>query len=331
MKPIKLIFLLLISTIVSNIYAQQIDNNPSIPVDTTYNILRVHRQIKKDYPYAVPVKDSIPAGVVAFRDLVYAHMPETPFGARDLHLDVFRPEEEGSLPALVLVHGGGWRAGDRSMQVPLAQMIASRGFVTVTVEYQLSLEAKFPAAVHNIKAAIRWMRANAEKYGIDPGRIAIGGASAGGQLAMLVGMTPGVESFEGNMGNESYSSAVQAVIDIDGVVDFMAPMSLNLNRKPDSPDIFWLEGSFYDRPDRWKDASSIYWANEKSVPVLFLNSGFSRFHAGQDELIGMMKEWGIYTEVHKFDVKVHPFWLFHPWIEPTSMHMVAFLQKIFNN
>lgn len=331
MKPIKLIFLLLISTIVSNIYAQQIDNNPSIPVDTTYNILRVHRQIKKDYPYAVPVKDSIPAGVVAFRDLVYAHMPETPFGARDLHLDVFRPEEEGSLPALVLVHGGGWRAGDRSMQVPLAQMIASRGFVTVTVEYQLSLEAKFPAAVHNIKAAIRWMRANAEKYGIDPGRIAIGGASAGGQLAMLVGMTPGVESFEGNMGNESYSSAVQAVIDIDGVVDFMAPMSLNLNRKPDSPDIFWLEGSFYDRPDRWKDASSIHWANEKSVPVLFLNSGFSRFHAGQDELIGMMKEWGIYTEVHKFDVKVHPFWLFHPWIEPTSMHMVAFLQKIFNN
>lgn len=330
MKHFQFVILFFLTFSVADVWAQ-FDYSGKIPKDTTYNILRVHRQIKKDYPYAVPVKDSIPAGVVAFRDLVYAHMPETPFGARDLHLDVFRPEEEGSLPALVLVHGGGWRAGDRSMQVPLAQMIASRGFVTVTVEYQLSLEAKFPAAVHNIKAAIRWMRANAEKYGIDPDRIAIGGASAGGQLAMLVGMTPGVESFEGNMGNESYSSAVQAVIDIDGVVDFMAPMSLNLNRKPDSPDIFWLEGSFYDRPDRWKDASSIYWANEKSVPVLFLNSGFSRFHAGQDELIGMMKEWGIYTEVHKFDVKVHPFWLFHPWIEPTSMHMVAFLRKIFDN
>lgn len=300
-----------------------------IPRDTTYSIARVHRQIKNDYPYAIPVKDSLPNGVLGERNLVYATLPETPFGKRDLHLDIFRPEKLGKYPALILVHGGGWRAGDKSMEVPMAQMIASEGFVTVAVEYQLSLEAKYPAAVHNIKAAIRWMRANAEKYNIDPDRIAISGTSAGGQLAMLVGMTPGIEKMEGTMGNGQYSSSVQAIIDIDGVVDFMAPSSLNLNRKPDSPDIFWLEGSFYDRPDRWKEASSIFWANEKSVPVLFLNSGFSRFHAGQDELIGMMNEWGIYTEVHKFDVKVHPFWLFHPWVDQSVDYMVGFLNKTF--
>ena len=326
MKQFQFVIMLFLVFSVTDLLAQ-FDYSGKIPKDTTYNIPRVHRQIKKDYPYAVPVKDSLPVGVAAFRDLVYTHLPETPFGPRDLHLDVFRSEKEGKLPALILVHGGGWRAGDRSMQIPLAQMIASRGFVTVTVEYQLSLEAKFPAAVHNIKAAIRWMRANAETYGIDPDRIAIGGASAGGQLAMLVGMTPGVERFEGTMGNEGFSSAVQAVIDIDGVVDFMAPMSLNLNRKPDSPDIFWLEGSFYDRPERWKEASSIFWANEKSVPVLFLNSGFSRFHAGQDELIGMMTEWEIYTEVHKFNVQVHPFWLFHPWVDESAEFIVSFLNK----
>lgn len=326
MKLIRmLVFFFMILPAVSAL--AQFDYSGAFPLDTTYNIPRVHRQIKKDYPYAIPVKDSLPEGVVAFRNLVYAHLPETPFGPRELHLDVFRPEKEGKLPALILVHGGGWRAGDRSMQVPLAQIIASKGFVTVTVEYQLSLEAKFPAAVHNIKATIRWMRANAEKYGIDATRIAIGGASAGGQLAMLVGMTPGIESFEGNMGYESFSSTVQAVIDIDGVVDFMAPMSLNLNRKPDSPDIFWLEGSFYDRPERWKEASSIFWANEKSAPVLFLNSGFSRFHAGQDELIGMMTEWGIYTEVHKFNVQVHPFWLFHTWVDESADFIVSFLNK----
>lgn len=304
-------------------------NYPPIPRDTTFSIARVHRQVKKDYPFARPVKDSLPAGVTAFRDVVYATLPNTPYGKRDLHVDIFKPEKAGKYPALVLIHGGGWRAGDKSMETPMAQAIAAKGFVTVAVEYQLSLEAKYPAAVHNIKAAIRWLRANAETYNIDPQKIVISGESAGGQLAMLVGMTSGVEKFEGNMGITGYSSAVQAIIDVDGVVDFMAPTSLNLERKPDSPDAFWLEGTFYERPDRWKEASSIFWANNKTVPIMFLNSGFSRFHAGQDELIGMMNEWKIYTEVHKFDVQIHPFWLLHPWADETVNYMVAFMKKIF--
>lgn len=311
-----------------SVLAQNQVTFPPIPRDTTYSIARVHRQIKKDYPYAIPVKDSLPKGVVGERNLVYATLPETPFGKRDFHLDIFHPDKPGKYPALILVHGGGWRAGDKSMEVPMAQMIASKGYVAVAVEYQLSLEAKYPAAVHNIKAAIRWVRANAEKYNIDANRIAISGTSAGGQLAMLVGMTNGIEKFEGIMGNAGYSSAVQSVIDIDGVIDFMAPSSLNLKRNPDSPDVAWLGGSFYEKPEIWKEASSIFWANEKSVPILFLNSGFSRFHAGQDELIGMMTEWGIYTEVHKFDVKVHPFWLFHPWVDQSVGYMIDFLNKV---
>ena len=144
---------------------------------------------------------------------------------------------------------------------------------------------------------------------------------------MLAGLTGNVKSKEGDHGHEDYSSAAQAIIDIDGVVDFMAPMSLNLDRKPDSPDIEWLGGSFYERPDIWKDASPIFWANKNSPPILFINSGYSRFHAGQDELIGMMKEWGIPTEVHKFDVQVHPFWLFEPWMPQTVDYMEAFLRK----
>lgn len=313
-----------------SVLAQNQVTFPSIPRDTTYSIARVHRQIRKDYPYAIPVKDSLPKGVVAERNLVYATLPVTSFGKRDLHLDLFHPEKPGKYPAVIMVHGGGWRAGDKAMEVPMAQMIASRGYVTVAVEYQLSLEAKYPTAVHNIKAAIRWMRANAEKYNIDTDRIVISGTSAGGQLAALVGMTTRIEKFEGTLGNNEFSSSVQAVIDIDGVVDFMAPSSLNLKRNSDSPDIAWLGGSFYEKPEIWKEASSIFWANQKSVPVLFLNSGFSRFHAGQDELIGMMNEWGIYTEVHKFDVKVHPFWLFHPWVDQSVEYMVYFLNKVLN-
>lgn len=301
-----------------------------IPRDTSYNVATVYRQIRNQYPMAVPANDSVPKGVRAERNLVYATLPETPYGKRDLHLNVFWPMKSGKLPALVMVHGGGWRSGTKEMEVPMAQLLAAKGFVTIPVEYRLSLEAKYPAAVHNIKAAIRWVKANAEKFGIDTAKIAVSGTSAGGQLAALVGLTNGLASFEGAGGNNEMSSRVHAIVDIDGVIDFMAPASLNLKRQPNSPDVEWLGGSFETAPLRWKEASPIFWATEQTtVPILFLNSGFSRFHAGQDELIGMMKEWNVYHEVHKFNIKVHPFWLFHPWVDQTVDYMDAFLKKVF--
>lgn len=300
-----------------------------IPRDTSYNVRKVYSQIKKNFPYATPALDEVPAGVIAERNLVYSTLPQTPFGKRDLHVDVFRPAKKGKYPALIMVHGGGWRSGEKSMQVPMAEMLATKGFVTVPVEYQLLLEAKYPAAVHNIKAAIRWVKANAEKYNVDTSKIAISGCSAGGQLASLVGLTNGVEKFEGTMGNNSYSSKVHTAIDIDGVISFIAPNSLNLNRTKSSPDVEWLGGTFIEKPETWKEASAAYWANERSIPMLFLNSGYSRFHAGQDELIGQFKEWGIYHEVHQFNVKIHPFWLFHPWVDESVNYMADFMNKVF--
>jgi len=303
--------------------------NKPIPRDTSYNVKRVHGQIKKEYPYAIPVPDQTPTSVAEARDLIYAHLPQTPFGPRDLHLDIFHPRKKGKYPALVMVHGGGWRSGEKSMQVPLAQLIAAKGFVTIPVEYQLSLEASYPAALHNLKAAIRWVKAHANEYDIDTTKIAISGCSAGGQLASLVGLTNDFPQFEGSMGNHlGISSKVNAIVDIDGTVNFLAPSSLNLQRKSDSPDAAWLGGLFHEKPLVWKEASPAYWATEKSVPMLFLNSGYSRFHAGQDELVGQYQEWGIYHEVHQFNVKVHPFWLFHPWADESAMYIADFLKKV---
>jgi pectinesterase len=323
LKMYKLTFLLVLAGACAK--AQQ----KPIPVDSSYSVANVYKQIHKDFPYAVPAIDSVPANVVAHRNLVYTTLPQTAFGKRDLHLDVFTPAAKGTYPALIMIHGGGWRSGTRSMQVPMAQMLAAKGFVTIPVEYQLSLEAKYPAAVFNIKSAIRWVKANAAKYNIDTNRIAISGCSAGGQLASLVGITNGLPQFEGDHGNKGISSNVKAIVDIDGVLDFLAPSSLNLVRKPNSPDIEWLGGSFETHPLIWKEASAIYWAKPTTaLPILFLNSGYSRFHAGQDELIGMMKEWNIYTQVHKFDVMVHPFWLFHPWVDETVTITAGFLNKV---
>jgi acetyl esterase/lipase len=316
--------------IVLNALAQQVfSQNNNVPRDTTYSVSNVYKLIHRDFPMAVSAKDSVPNGVVANRNIVYSTLDSTPFGKRDLHLDIFRPQKEGRYPLLVMIHGGGWRSGTKEMQVPMAEMLAAKGFVTIPVEYQLSLEAKYPAAVYNIKSAIRWIRANANKYQIDTARIAISGCSAGGQLAALVGLTRGVELFEGDQGNKGQSSGVKAIIDIDGVIDFLAPGSLNLKRQPNSPDIEWLGGSYELKPSTWKEASPIFWANESTaVPMMFLNSGFSRFHAGQDELIGMMKELKMYTEVHLFDIKMHPFWLFHPWADQTVSFMDGFLKKV---
>lgn len=279
---------------------------------------------------AVIAKDSLPASVRAERNLVYASLPHTPYGKRNLHADIFRPKKAGRFPAVIMIHGGGWRSGTRSMQVPMAEMLAAKGFVTITAEYQLSLEAGFPAAVYNIKAAIRWLRLHGEKYQIDTSQMAIFGCSAGGQLAALVGLSNGVKSLEGTQGVTAGKSHINAIIDIDGVINFMAPASLDKPRKINSADVSWLGGNFEQRPAVWKAASAAYWANKQTaIPMLFINSGFSRFHAGQDELIGMMKEWGIYTAVHKFDVQMHPFWLFHPWVDITVDYTTTFLRKVF--
>ena len=300
-----------------------------IPKDTSYTTRSVYLKIKKDFPYAIPVPDSLPDNVNAYRDQIYAQVPNSPFGKRELKLDVFSPKNANKLPALIMIHGGGWRSGNKSMEVPLAQLIAARGFVTVAVEYQLSLEAPYPAAVHNIKAAIRWIKSNANRYGIDTNKIAISGTSAGGQLAALIGTTNNIRMLEGTLGSVGTTSTIHAIIDIDGVINFLAPSSLNLPRKSDSADIAWLGGNYLQQPEIWKEASAANWANEKTVPMLFINSGFSRFHAGQDELIGSLKEWGVYHEVYQFNVKIHPFWLFHPWADETANYMVSFLQKVF--
>ncbi len=328
-KIILLIAFICITTF--SLKAQMNNKGKNIPRDTSFTVYQTFMNIRKNFPEAKPAKPILPKGVIEERELVYTVLNDSINTNRELHLDLFRPTKTGTYPALLMIHGGGWRSGDKSLQIPMAMKIAANGYVTVAVEYQLSLEAKYPQAVYNIKSAIRWLRANAAKYGIDPNHIAISGCSAGGQLAALTGMTNGVKRFEGNQGNMEYSSAIQAVIDIDGVLDFMAPNSLNLERKPNSPDIEWLGGSFTEKPAIWKEASSIFWVNEKSPPVLFLNSGFSRFTAGQNEMIGMLNEYGIYNEVHKFDVKMHPFWLFHPWFEPTVGYMVHFLDKIFKS
>ncbi len=295
------------------------------PVDTSYTVYQTYHKLKKNYPDIKIVYPSYNKNIKFTENVVY----KTVNTNRSLHLDVYQPTKKGKYPALIMIHGGGWRSGNKEMQRPLAQKIAEHGFVTISLEYRLSLEAKYPAAIHDIKAAIRFVKENAEKYSIDTTKIAIEGESAGGHLAMLVAMSNGVEHFEGNKSGSKSSSSVHAAINVDGIVSFLMPGSLSPERKSNSPDAFWLGGTFAEKPLVWKEASPLFYAGKNSVPALFISSSVPRFHAGRDELIDMLNQYGVYSESFTIKGSPHSFWLFDPWFEPTIKYMVNFLKKIF--
>jgi acetyl esterase/lipase len=329
MKTI-LLFIALISLGLSFSVSAQERGENVIPRDTSFTPYQAWIKIRKEFPQAKIVLSNQPKGVIAAYNVVYTTLPDTPFGKRKLHLDIFRPEQPGKYPALLLVHGGGWRSGDRSMENPMAQFIAARGYVTATVEYRLSPEALYPAAIGDIRAAVRFLRSQAGKYKIDAEKMAISGTSAGGQLAALIGMTPDITIFDGTEVATQVSVKLQAIIDIDGVLDFRDPNESGKDNDPAKPSAgaYWFGATYQKAPDKWIEASPICYAGKNTPPILFINSALPRFHAGRDSVIAVLNKYNIYTEVHTIDNTPHPFWLFHPWFEPTVSYMVAFLDRI---
>jgi PelA/Pel-15E family pectate lyase len=304
-----------------------------LPRDSSFTAYLTWQKLKKEFPQAKIAGAKLPAGLNASFGVVYKTLPVTPYGKRNLHLDIFAPEKPGKYPALLLIHGGGWRSGDRTMENQLAQQIASQGYVTATVEYRLSPEALYPAAVYDIKAAIRYLRANARKLNIDANQIAVSGTSAGGQLAALAGMSAGVALFDAEAANPKLSDKIQAVIDIDGVLDFRDPNESAKDNDPLRPSAgaMWFGGDIKQVPEKWLEASPIVYAGQNSPPMLFINSALPRFHAGRDSVISILSKYNIYTEVHTFPDTPHPFWLFDPWFQPTVGYMVSFLDRTLKN
>ncbi|MCM1520645.1 MAG: alpha/beta hydrolase [Lachnoclostridium sp.] len=307
----------------------------SIPRDTSFTRYSSWMKIKKKYPYARLVADTLPTGVSMTRDVVYTTIKDTPWGIRDLHVDIFRPDSAKSpLPAVLFVHGGGWNSGDKSLQHGLASAVAAHGYVTMAVEYRLTPEAKYPAGLHDIKTAIRWARHHADSLGIDPDRIAISGCSAGGQLAALAGMTNGSARHEGDGRWQDSSSDVQAVINIDGITTFVSDYNIvdvyerQAKHGGQLPvNAMWLGGMPDQARDHWDEASAILWVTDKSAPICFINSDLPRYRDGRDEIEPLLRSHGIYTEHHHVYSPIHPFWFFHPWFTPTVSHAVSFLNR----
>ncbi|MFD1874463.1 alpha/beta fold hydrolase [Hymenobacter bucti] len=296
------------------------------PRDTSFTVHSAFVKEKKHHPDISIARPTLPATVRAAYDVTYCTL-----GARNLRLDIFYPKAKHrqGYPAVLLIHGGGWRSGDRSQHVPMAQQLAARGYVTATVEYRLSTEAHYPAAVHDLKAAVRWLRASAGRYPIDTTTIAVWGFSAGGQLAALVGTTNGYAPLEGTAGNTSHSSSVQAIVDVDGTLSFTHPESgERANDKP-SPASYWFGGLSTEKPDLWAEAGGLNHVSAQTPPIAFINSSVDRMHAGRDDMVKQLDASHIYHETHTFPEAPHPFPLFNPWFEPTLNYTADFLRVVF--
>ncbi len=295
--------------------------------DTSFTVQGSYQREKQYHPEITLADSTLPPGVQITRHIPYS----TPAPGRKLLLDVYTPpgSAEKRFPAVLLVHGGGWRSGDRSHNNTLAGQLAAKGFVAIPVEYRLSTEALYPAAVHDLKAALRWMRANARSYKIDTGRMAVLGFSAGGQLAALVGSTNQNSAFEGSGGNAGFSSRVQAIVDIDGVLAFIHPESgEGDDSKSTSAATYWFGYGKTEKPELWEEASALTHIDKNTPPILFLNSSVARMHGGRDDLIKKLDAFGTYSAVHTFDDAPHTFMFFNPWFAPTLTYITDFLHRV---
>lgn len=289
---------------------------------TRETVLAQHRD---EYPALRAPADATAARLRQHEGLVYARPPS---GA--LELDVYAPVEGGPYPAVLMVHGGGWERGDRAMERPLARHLAARGYVTATVSYRLGAPGRFPAALHDLKAAVRWLREHAPVYNVDATQLAAVGASAGGQLVALLGASNGAAALEG--ASSGVSSSVQAIVVIDGLADFTGVALLEKERaNPGAPTRF-LGGPYAERADVWRDASALTHVSPESAPTLFINStAKTPILPGREEMCGNLRAHGVPCSVVVMQGTPHPFWLVEPWFTPTLEHVDRFLREQFGS
>jgi acetyl esterase/lipase len=293
----------------------------SYPIDTTYNIQSAYAKIKKTYPNVNYLKERTYTTIKEQKDIVYKQINE-----RKLHFDAYYNTNNTSNPAIVILHGGGWSSGNKNHMEAFAKELASKGYACFDIEFRLSPEAQYPAAIYDVKNAIQYIKKNAKKYNTDATKIAVLGCSSGGQMAALIGTTNGDPDFEEPNKNVKYSSNVNAIIDIDGILAFKHPESIEGTVAG-----LWLGGSYEEIPDVWKKASALNHTDKNTPPCLFINSSITRFHAGRDDMIAILNQNNIYSEVKTLANSPHSFWFFDPWFDETILYTQQFLDKIFKH
>ena len=217
----------------------------------------------------------IPEGITVHRDVAYVTD-----GHERQKLDLYVPDEGENLPLIIWVHGGAWLGGSKERYAPMEYL--KSGYAGASINYRLSQHAIFPAQIEDVKAGVRWLRANAETYGLDPNRFAAWGASAGGHLVAMLGTAGDITEFEVGE-NLEVSSRVQAVVDYFGPTDFIQMDAYRLpdglvHDAPDSPESKLVGGPIQEHKDRVASANPITYVSKDDPPILII-------HGDQDKLV----------------------------------------------
>lgn len=248
----------------------------------------------------------LPDSVKIVPDLVYAQ-----YGERKVLLDLYLPNSpaQKALPCIMVIHGGGWRNGDKQRFAPIAASLADHGFAAACIGYRLLPEVEFPAPIQDCKAAVRWVRANADKYGIDGAKIGAIGGSAGAHLAAMLGVSHKVAALEGAGGNQGVSSRIQAVIPMAGP----SSMTRYAERMSISKELADL-------------ISPLTHVDADSAPMLIMHGEDDRtVPMEQSEMLQQkLQRAGVPAEVVRVAKGPHGFWNQKPWFDDTMSRAVKF-------
>jgi acetyl esterase/lipase len=243
--------------------------------------------------------DRLPQGVTAHKNLVYANV-----GKRELLLDLYVPADATKpVPLVIWVHGGGWRNGSKD-GIGRAHELMKRGYAVASVDYRLSGEAVFPAAIEDSKAAVSYLRLNAKKYGLDPDRFGAWGSSAGGHLVALLGVTNDVSLFDTHEVSSKASSKVQAVCDWFGPTDFLRMNDFESRIDHDAPgsqESEFIGAPIQQNPDKVARANPITYVDESDPPFLIMHgdSDLSVPYNQSELLYAALQKAGVESSLYK--------------------------------
>jgi acetyl esterase/lipase len=218
-------------------------------------------------------------------------------------LDVLIPENKktGKLPALVFIHGGGWKGGRKEQAFRgLTPFLNGGEYIGFSIDYRLSDEAKWPAQIYDCKAAIRWIKANADKYGIDKNKIGVWGTSAGGHLVAMLALTSESGEFEGDIGDcLNETGAINCAIDGYGPTDFLAmddrPGAF-VHNEISSPESRLIGGKIQENKEKALNASPISWVSQNCKPMFI-------YHGTEDDKVIVEQSDKLYSLLKKNKVK----------------------------
>jgi len=266
-------------------------------------------------------KLTTPADVQQTNDVIYSERPGHP-----LHIDTFVPKKVNTTKSVViLVHGGGWKKGNRSGEHTKAAWFSSRGYVALCPEYRLSGEATFPAAIHDLKDAIRWARSHAAQWGANSNNIILMGFSAGAHLVALAA-TAGPEAGLDPPDSRKLSSSVAACIAVAGPSITNDERTFRNARAPGSNYQLFFGGLPETIPDVYERASPAHWVSGNEPPMLFITEGNPDAHK---TIRSRLDKAGVRNEGFNLTGGIHSEWNWEPWFTPTMEETEKFIRSVF--